>query len=592
MFVNDMFEAMDFTWTGDDGDIYRSLAGLVKYNNGIYKSPKQQAFIQKQYGWTLPSFLNPAGQTYGRFLDDTAILATNFGVPIQQGQRVIMTSGTARWAVGARGARPVTWAFVMDDHGVVAKYKMKYVGDMRAGTHVDASKTIKEWERDPQAAQAQIQQLQQDAQQAQAAQQAAVAAQPPSKHMGNVGDRLKGVDVEVVMSFGPKAGAYGDYYINKLVTPAGEQLLYFGGRMNKGEKMTIAFTVKKHDTDSRTGQPVTLISRPKKVTAKTPKAPKAAPAAASNPPPPNAAPAGTKVEKPLTTAELRDMLAKYNAANKVGEGFGDKAQNPEIVKSVQDEKKRQQDQAKRDEEEADKNLQNYKAGKVRANWKKESAGDSEAAWRRDTAWAQANSPKECPKCGHGNSFRNNSRGGGQSVRCSRCGHEHAYKPYEKNPARESIEVNIEIDEASPWQWRKGPGGSLSRHITPQDKAERELSLAAKRKEAHKSKVNAYLLKPLPDFDYDEFKKITQGSMLFPQVDNWEFDPRRDVQVQTSAGPVAGRQYFIMYQADLRKDMGYDQNTIDTMYGGQDTIEDSLQVTIYRNPEKPNTFLVK
>lgn len=591
MYVNDMFEALDFTWTGDDGEIYRSLNGLVKNNNGIYKSSKQQGFIHRQYGWTLPSFLNPSGQTYGRFRDDAAMLSTNFGVTLQQGQRAIATSGIARWAPGPRGHRPVMWMFVLDNDGVVAKYKMKYAGDMRGGTHVDASKTVKEWERDPQAAAPAIQQLQQDAQQAQAAQAAAVASQPPSKHMGNVGDRLKGVDVEVTASFGPKPGAYGDYYINKLVTPAGEQLVYFGGRMNKGDKMTLAFTVKKHDTDQRTGQPTTIISRPKKV--KTPAkatAPTSSPAAkAPADLPRNAAPPGTKVEKPLTTAELRDLLAK-DAAKK--EGFGDKEPDPDIVKSVQDEKKRQQDQAKKDEEEAEKNLQNYKAGKVRANWKKEGVGEdgAEAAWKRDTDWFKASAPKECPKCGYDKSFRNNSRAGGQSVRCARCGHEHAYKPYEKNPVGEN--VNIEIDEASPWQWRKGPGGTLTRTITPQDKAERERSLAAKRKEAYRKSAEGMMLEPLPDFDYDQFSKIVKGSMLFPQVENWEFDPRRDVRVNTPEGPVAGRQYLIMYSADLRKDMGYDDETINSMYGGQDTVEDSLQITIYRDPKNPKKFLVK
>lgn len=72
-----------------------------------------------------------------------------------------------------------------------------------------------------------------------------------------------------------------------------------------------------------------------------------------------------KISK-LSISRKKDELSGHEAF----EGFDDKRPNPEIVKSVQDEKKRRQDQEKKDKEKAEKNLQNYKSGNVRANWKK------------------------------------------------------------------------------------------------------------------------------------------------------------------------------------------------------------------------------
>jgi len=97
---------------------------------------------------------------------------------------------------------------------------------------------------------------------------------------------------------------------------------------------------------------------------------------------------------------------------------------------------------------------------------------------------------------------------------------------------------------------------------------------------------------LPNFNYEEFKKIVAGSHAMPNVENWDFSPMGDVKIRTDQGTVAGRRYHIGYEINLRKDMGYDQNTIDTIYGGQETMEDGLSIILYRNPINPREFLTR
>jgi len=292
--------AMEFEWTSEgDSENYRNLNSLAKYNNGIYKSYKQQQFLHKKWGWTLPSFNSQltGGSYSGDLRDDAAFLLSIFGVTIVPGQRVISPSGYMRWSqYGGRGNRPIQWMFVLDEYGVAAKYKLKFKGDMKSGTTVDAAGTKLEWERDASAATTLINTLAQGKNDEALQKQQAAANRIPSKHLGNVGDRIKGQAAEILMSFGPRSGQFGDYYINKLVTPNAEELLYFGNKLgNKGDKVVLSFTVGKHDTDSKTQEPITLIKRPKKV---------AAPVAVAAPPAPASGAVGGE-PKMLTPSELR-----------------------------------------------------------------------------------------------------------------------------------------------------------------------------------------------------------------------------------------------------------------------------------------------
>ena len=251
----------NFNWNSDgDSDIYRSLGGMVKNNNGLYKSSKQAAFIKRQYGW------DKTVSDYHTFRDDINGMKNYFGIDMKPGQKAIGAEATTVWSTfGGKGIRPVMWYFVLDEFGVVAKYKLKFVGDMRSGTGPDPKKTVKEWERDLNVDTSALQADQAVADKAKAqkdAENAAIAAK--GSHVGQQKERLRGVPVTVEGVWGPKEGAFGSYYINKLRDNEGHGLLHFGNKLgNTGDKINITYTVKKHDKDSRTGEPITIINRPK-----------------------------------------------------------------------------------------------------------------------------------------------------------------------------------------------------------------------------------------------------------------------------------------------------------------------------------------
>lgn len=237
----------DFYWENDwDSEQFRNFSSLVKYNEGIFKSNKQAKFL-----------LN---KLKNRLRSDADSLKNFFGIDANSNEKAILITGYAQWSrYGAKGTRPVTWAFVLDDYGVTKKYKIKYRGDMRKGTSPDPSKTQLEWSRNESAAKPLIQKLKDEEKE----QAKAVAATPQGKHIGNIGDRTN-FEGTVEMSFGPKYGAFGEYYINKIRTSLGDAILNFGNAMgNKGDKIKFKATVAKHDTDSRSGEPITLVKRVK-----------------------------------------------------------------------------------------------------------------------------------------------------------------------------------------------------------------------------------------------------------------------------------------------------------------------------------------
>jgi len=238
----------DFTWHSEnDGDLYGSFSGLIKNNQGIFKSAKQAKYFSRFEGRT-----------------DTDALKKFFNVKLFPGERAIDVSGSAVWARGARGMRPVTWIFILDDLGVVRKYKLKYKGDMAKGTGPDPKKTALEWQReDADDAVRAFKQSAKDLRQADAT-AAADASANQGIHVGDIKERIRGQAATIEKIFGPLEGQFGMFYVNRIRTSEGNLLVYFGNQLGSdGEAITIDFSVGKHDKDKRTGEPSTIIKRPK-----------------------------------------------------------------------------------------------------------------------------------------------------------------------------------------------------------------------------------------------------------------------------------------------------------------------------------------
>ena len=238
--INEQFE-----WNSQfDDDRARQLGGMIKFNDGLFKSDKQAAFL---FGDRSPLGL--------RTNFSSADLKKLFNVEAGPDEKVLSIDGWMTFAPGARGTRPITWYYVIDKFGVVKKYKLGYVGDMKAGTQPDPGKTKLLWTRP---AGLDTSHLEVDPDK---------PAEPrpgdDSEHIGEVGKReaftgkvlfTKGLDTE-----------WGHTLLTKFITPEGNLITVFGGNWvddpQKGDSKTFVGTVKKHDEYQGVKQ--TLLNRVK-----------------------------------------------------------------------------------------------------------------------------------------------------------------------------------------------------------------------------------------------------------------------------------------------------------------------------------------
>ena len=234
---------MDFAseW---DADASRALATLVKYNNGLFKSEKQAAFILK-------TFPRDAGGKWSQELADSA--RRYFGVELPEGTVMTRIEAYMRWAeYGTRSIRPITWIYVMDSVGIVAQYKLGYVGDMRQGTSPDPSKTKLLFSRDTPVSPITDKPV------------VTQQAESTSDHIGSVGSRIT-IRAKIVMvkQFEGQKFHYYDSGLRTLtrLVSEGNDIVYFGYLGDKGAEIEMKCTIKEHSEYN--GAKQTVISRPK-----------------------------------------------------------------------------------------------------------------------------------------------------------------------------------------------------------------------------------------------------------------------------------------------------------------------------------------
>jgi hypothetical protein len=228
-----------------DQDTYITLNSLVKSNNGAFKSAKQMMFLTRKLN--TDQITPESAKAY-------------FNVDVAEGQFMVRVEAWTSWAnYGVRGQRPVTWAFVLDNGGVVRMYKIRYQGDMRSGTAPDPKKTEILWSRVGEVL-------------APVVEEAATQEQEPkvSIHLGVLGERImvEGV-IKNVRQFERAKFHYYDSGIGYVtqIDVGGAVVVYFGklDGFNTGDSISLVATVKTHDEFRGVKQ--TVIGRPKVVTA-------------------------------------------------------------------------------------------------------------------------------------------------------------------------------------------------------------------------------------------------------------------------------------------------------------------------------------
>lgn len=260
---------MGFDWNGHDGDMYRSLSGVVK-NGGYFKTVKQAEFFRPRNPerprkgeesdlWGYGS----VGQYHHTARTDAKFLKSCFGIPlIKKDQYVIILGATLRFGGGGgHGHRVTGWAFVIDCQGVVKKYKLKYMENERdpnnpgvfTGIGVDGSRTELEFSRsrdlnkeldvtmyDPT-----FKELKK-----QVAQKKKVIEEKnaKSRFIGNVNKR-EIFKLKLIHSVGSE-GHYGMSYIYFFEDAMGNKVVWFSSRdvgLEKGRVYVVKGTVKSHD---------------------------------------------------------------------------------------------------------------------------------------------------------------------------------------------------------------------------------------------------------------------------------------------------------------------------------------------------------
>lgn len=248
-----------FHWdSSEDEDFARTMNSAIKFSDGFYKSEKQAKFFNTRRYTRLDRRTNK--EDLKNFF--------NAVIDADKGQHAFTIGGTMSWAdYGTKGFRPVTWVFVMDEFGVVRKYKLKYVGDMRSGTAPDPSKTKLEWERPasakrPEWASEENLAASKAAEEKKAAEDAARRAK--MKFAGNKGEQISNIPVTVKKIINRGEGPYGIEYLTIFTTEDGD-LIYWNNRprdAEEGDRVVIKKTRVKDEITTKAGDPAIVITRP------------------------------------------------------------------------------------------------------------------------------------------------------------------------------------------------------------------------------------------------------------------------------------------------------------------------------------------
>lgn len=237
-----------------DADNHRTIKGLMK-NNGIFKSMKQRWYLlEKQWAF------NKIGASRGKgdakidaIIMKPSELKTMRGISTEASIGDYFVEVNAAMIFGKRGAgqgfRRVEWGYLIDDVGVREEYKYGFeYYDGGSGSQMDKSKTKRLWKRkEDQSVQDFRDQVAQEEMAKDAKEKAGAAELKKSEWLGVIGERMKGIEVEVLRKHFFET-QYGESSITVMKDSEGNMIQHFGrNRLKKGDKKKVDFTVKGHE---------------------------------------------------------------------------------------------------------------------------------------------------------------------------------------------------------------------------------------------------------------------------------------------------------------------------------------------------------
>lgn len=235
----------------DEEDLFRSMSSLVKFNNGLFKSEKQAAFLLKRVF---------------KFIDSDVVVAEKrnwFGIDVLEGQFTLTINATMRWTdYGSRSIIPMMYVFVADEHGLVAQYKVPFNGNLRMGASPAPERTKLLWTRPTDLALPEVKVAEKEAK--------PVAT---SHHIGQVGMRVAFTGkVVAVRTF--QTSSRNHYYDTGVrhqtaVEVDGNKVVYWNmlGDAQEGDEVQFTATIKEHSEYNGVKQ--TIVSRASKIVVTT-----------------------------------------------------------------------------------------------------------------------------------------------------------------------------------------------------------------------------------------------------------------------------------------------------------------------------------
>jgi hypothetical protein len=260
-------EAVTVKWNFNDDERSKTLNSLIKYNNGLWKSAKQRDFLTSPKGIMGGEFPN------GSQRRDFANLKSFFNVDIddKKTQYVIDVGGWVSWAdYGSKSVKPFTYLFVLDNLGVVKKYKLKYYMPAKGSHQVDTKKTKLEWERPKNVDSSALEKDAKDLEITKATKQKEQEQEAAKMvYLGNPGEWIEDLEVKIENIVDLGAGEWGTKWMTVIKDKNGNLLNYFGFPKEvtnnddyKNKQYLMRAKVKKHYVNKK-GQKVTVVGYPK-----------------------------------------------------------------------------------------------------------------------------------------------------------------------------------------------------------------------------------------------------------------------------------------------------------------------------------------
>ena len=235
---------MYFEWAGKEHkQLFDSFSSLVNYNFGVYKSLKQKNFIER--------FVNE------NFVDQFKY-ANEYGVKIENGQKLILVHATAKWGKGVgKGRRDITWSFVLDEYGVVAMYRHR-----RTNGKINPLKNEILYCRTAGANEL-IKKLEEEIDKDKRYKEELEGKKKNSKHFGEVGKRYE-LDLKVIFTKSFRSNYGYNNYVDILIMEDKEGHRFKWKTTNanyfKNDRLKMRATIKEHIEER--GWKVTVITRP------------------------------------------------------------------------------------------------------------------------------------------------------------------------------------------------------------------------------------------------------------------------------------------------------------------------------------------